>query len=35
MVSIEPVARAVMFDVFENGDEDHQIMMKMTYHVEV
>lgn len=35
VVSIEPVARAVMFDVFENGDEDHQIMMKMTYHVEV
>lgn len=35
VLSIEPATRAALFAVYENGDEDHQIMMKMTYHVEV
>lgn len=35
VVSIEPVTRSAFFAIYENGDEDHQIMMKMTYHVEV
>lgn len=35
VVSIEPVTRSALFAIYENGDEDHQIMMKMTYHVEV
>lgn len=28
---IEPMTRSSLFAAYENGDEDHQIFMKMTY----
>ena len=28
---VEPTARSALFAMYENGDEDHQILMKMTY----
>lgn len=34
-IRIEPTARSSMFAVYENGDEDHQILMKMNYEVNV
>lgn len=30
---VEPTTRASLFAMYENGDEDHQILMKMTYEV--
>lgn len=35
VIRIEPTARSSMFAVYENGDEDHQILMKMNYEVNV
>ena len=35
VVRIEPTTRSSLFAVYENGDEDHQILMKMTYEVNV
>ena len=35
VVSVEPTTRSSLFAVYENGDEDHQILMKMTYEVNV
>ena len=35
VIRIEPTARSSMFAVYENGDEDHQILMKMNYAVNV
>lgn len=33
VIRIEPNTRSSMFAVYENGDEDHQILMKLTYEV--
>lgn len=33
VLRIEPTTRSSMFGRYENGDEDHQILMKMTYEV--
>lgn len=30
---IEPTTRSAVFGSYENGDEDHQILMKLTYEV--
>lgn len=35
VISIEPTTRSSMFAVYENGDEDHQILMKLNYEVNV
>lgn len=35
VVSVEPTTRSSLFAVYENGDEDHQILMKLTYEVNV
>lgn len=35
VLRIEATTRSSMFAVYENGDEDHQILMKMTYEVNV
>lgn len=35
VLRIEASTRSSMFAVYENGDEDHQILMKMTYEVNV
>ena len=35
VVSVEPTTRSSLFAVYENGDEDHQIIMKLTYEVNV
>lgn len=35
VVSIDPTTRSSLFAVYENGDEDHQILMKMNYEVNV
>ena len=32
---MEATTRSSVFAVYENGDEDHQILMKMTYEVNV
>ncbi len=32
-VRVEPTTRSSKFAEYENGDEDHQILMKMTYEV--
>lgn len=32
-VKIEPTSRSALFAAYENGDEDHQILMKLTYEV--
>ena len=31
VLKVEPTARAALFAIYENGDEDHQILMKLTY----
>ena len=31
VVKIESTTRSSLFAVYENGDEDHQILMRMTY----
>lgn len=33
VIKIEATTRSSLFDAYENGDEDHQILMKMTYEV--
>lgn len=33
VLRIETITRSSLFAVYENGDEDHQILMKMTYEV--
>lgn len=33
VISIEPTTRSGVFAAYENGDEDHQILMKLTYEV--
>lgn len=33
VIRIEPTTRSAVFAAFENGDEDHQILMKLTYEV--
>lgn len=33
VLRIEATTRSSLFAVYENGDEDHQILMKMTYEV--
>lgn len=33
VISIEPTTRPGVFAAYENGDEDHQILMKLTYEV--
>lgn len=33
VVKVEPTTRSSLFAIYENGDEDHQILMKMTYEV--
>lgn len=33
VVSLEPTTRSSLFAVYENGDEDYQILMKMNYEV--
>lgn len=33
VISIEPTTRSSVFAAYENGDEDHQILMKLTYEV--
>lgn len=35
VISMEPTTRSSMFAVYENGDEDHQILMKLNYEVNV
>ena len=35
VISIEPTTRSSLFAMYENGDEDHQILMKMNYEVNV
>lgn len=35
VIRIEPTTRSSLFAVYENGDEDHQILMKMNYEVNV
>lgn len=35
VISIKPTTRSSMFAVYENGDEDHQILMKLNYEVNV
>ena len=33
VIRVEPTTRSSMFATYENGDEDHQILMKLTYEV--
>lgn len=33
VIRTEPTTRSSLFAVYENGDEDHQIFMKLTYEV--
>ena len=33
VVSLEPTTRSSIFAMYENGDEDHQIFIKMIYEV--
>ena len=35
VIRIEPTTRSSLFAMYENGDEDHQILMKMEYEVNV
>ena len=35
VIRIEPTTRSSLFAMYENGDEDHQILMKMNYEVNV
>lgn len=35
VICIEPTTRSSLFAMYENGDEDHQILMKMNYEVNV
>lgn len=33
VLRIEPTTRSALFAAYDNGDEDHQILMKLTYEV--
>lgn len=33
VIRVEPTTRSSLFAMYENGDEDHQILMKMNYEV--
>lgn len=33
VIRVEPTTRSSLFAMYENGDEDHQILMKLTYEV--
>lgn len=33
VISVEPTTRSSLFAMYDNGDEDHQILMKMNYEV--
>lgn len=33
VVKVEATTRSSLFDVYENGDEDHQILMRLIYEV--
>lgn len=33
ILSVEPTTRSSLFAIYENGDEDHQILMNLTYEV--
>lgn len=33
VVRVEPTTRSSLFAMYENGDEDHQILLKLTYEV--
>ena len=33
VIRVEPTTRSSMFAPYKNGDEDHQILMKLTYEV--
>lgn len=33
VLHIEPTTRSALFAAYDNGDEDHQILMKLTYEV--
>lgn len=33
VLRVEPTTRSSVFAAYENGDEDHQILMKLTYEV--
>lgn len=35
VIRVEATTRSSLFAVYENGDEDHQILMKMNYEVNV
>lgn len=35
VISMEPTTRSSLFAMYENGDEDHQILMKLNYEVSV
>lgn len=35
VVSLEPTTRSSLYGRYDNGDEDHQILMKMNYEVNV
>lgn len=33
VIRVEPTTRSSLFAMYDNGDEDHQILMKMNYEV--
>lgn len=33
VLNVEPTTRSSLFAMYENGDEDHQILMNLTYEV--
>lgn len=33
VLSVEPTTRSSLYAMYENGDEDHQILMNLTYEV--
>lgn len=33
VLTVEPTTRSSLFAMYENGDEDHQILMNLTYEV--
>jgi hypothetical protein len=33
VIKVEATTRSAMFAIYDNGDEDHQILMKLTYEV--
>ena len=35
VIRVEPTTRSSLFAMYDNGDEDHQILMKLTYEVNV